>query len=291
MNEPGDYKRVTRRTILLAPVDDPAWVAPREASNVCGPWRPEMRKLPPVHEELWSAVDRYIEDHMLEQDPVLEAALAASDAAQLPPIAVTPSQGKLLHLLVRMHGARSVLELGTLGGYSTIWMARALPPGGRLVTLELDERYADVARANLARAGLSDVVDLRVGPALETLAELHAAGEGPFDFIFIDADKGNNPGYLEWSLRLARPGSAILTDNVVRSGAILDPEGDDPTVGSTGVRGIRRFYDMLADEPRVSATAIQTVGAKGHDGFVLGIVEDGRTSDPSPASAKTSSRV
>jgi predicted O-methyltransferase YrrM len=224
--------------------------------------------------ELWNAVDSYIEEHLIEQDPLLEAALADSEAAGLPPIAVTPSQGKLLQLLVRMQGARTILELGTLGGYSTIWLARGLAPGGRLVTLELDERYAEVARVNLARAGLSDVVDLRVGPAMESLAQLHAAGEGPFDFVFIDADKGNNPGYLEWSLRLAHPGSVILTDNVVRAGAILDPEGDDPTVGNVGVQGIRRFYDMLAAEPRVSATAIQMVGAKGHDGFVLGIVGD-----------------
>lgn len=227
-----------------------------------------------MHDELWSAVDRYIDEHLLERDPSLEAAIAASEQAGLPPIAVTPSQGKLLQLLVRIQGARSILELGTLGGYSTIWLARGLPPGGRLVTLELNESYAEVARANLARAGLSSTVDLRIGPAMQTLAELHAAGAGPFDFIFIDADKGNNPGYLEWSLRLARPGSVILTDNVVRAGAILDPDGDDPTVGNVGVQGIRRFYDMLATEPRVSATAIQMVGDKGHDGFVLGIVGD-----------------
>jgi predicted O-methyltransferase YrrM len=235
-----------------------------------------------VSDELWNAVDDYIEERLLERDPVLEAALADSEAAGLPPIAVTPSQGKLLALLVRMHGARRVLELGTLGGYSTIWLARALPAGGRLVTLELDDGFAQVARRNLERAALTDVVDLRVGPALETLAEMHAAQERPFDFVFIDADKANNPGYLEWALRLTRPGSVILTDNVVRAGAILDPEGDDPTVGNAGVMGIRRFYDMLAAEPRVSATAIQTVGAKGHDGFVLGIVEGSQPGEHSP---------
>ncbi|HEX4837786.1 MAG TPA: O-methyltransferase [Solirubrobacteraceae bacterium] len=221
--------------------------------------------------ELWTAVDRYICDHLLREDPVLDAALRASDAAGLPPIAITPNQGRLLELLVRVHGARRILELGTLGAYSTIWLARALPADGRLVTLEANPHYAEVARANIANAGLADVVQLRVGPALQTLPEL--AGEGaPFDLIFIDADKQNNPGYLEWSLKLSRPGTLIVADNVVRGGAILDAEASDPRLGDGGVQGVRRFYELLGAEPRLSATAIQTVGAKGYDGFALALV-------------------
>jgi predicted O-methyltransferase YrrM len=225
-----------------------------------------------VTQELWTAVDRYINGHLLKEDTVLDAALAASDAAGLPGIAITPNQGKLLALLVRLHGARTILELGTLGAYSTIWLARALPAGGRLVTLEADPRYAEVAAANIANAGLTDVVELRVGPALATLPELFAEGAGPFDLIFIDADKQNYPGYFEWSLKLSRPGTLIIGDNVVRGGAILDPDSGDPQVGNGVGEGIRRFYEMLAAEPRVSATAIQTVGAKGHDGFALALV-------------------
>jgi predicted O-methyltransferase YrrM len=226
-----------------------------------------------MSEELWTEVDRYICDHLLQQDPVLDAALAASEAAGLPSIAVTANQGKLLQLLVRVHGARSILELGTLGAYSTIWLARALPADGRLVTLEASPRYAEVAAANLANADLAELVQLRVGAALEILPELLAEGAGPFDMIFIDADKKNNPGYLEWSLRLSRPGTLIIADNVVRGGAILDSSGGgDPTLGEEGVKGVRRFYELLAEEPRVSATAIQTVGAKGHDGFALALV-------------------
>jgi predicted O-methyltransferase YrrM len=223
-------------------------------------------------QELWSAVDRYIGDHLLAPDPVLDGALAASEAAGLPPISVTPNQGKLLHLLARIHGARSILELGTLGGYSTIWLARALPDGGRLVTLEANPGYADVARKNIADAGLSALVQLRVGPALETLPQLLAEGAGPFDLIFIDADKQNYPGYFEWSLKLSRPGSVIIGDNVVRDGAILDPGAGDPSLGVEGLRGVRRFYELLAAEPRVTATAVQTVGAKGHDGFAVALV-------------------
>jgi predicted O-methyltransferase YrrM len=231
-------------------------------------------------EELWSAIDRYINEHLVPDDPALEAALAASDAAGLPPIAITPNQGKLLHLLVRIHGARSVLELGTLGGYSTIWLARALPADGRLVTLEADPGYAEVAKANIANAGLEQTVQLRVGPALQTLPELSAEGAGPFDLIFIDADKRNNPGYLEWSLKLSRSGSLIVADNVVRAGAILDPDGVDPSGSPGSVQGIRRFYEQLATEPRVDATAIQTVGAKGHDGFALMLVGDDGAPEP-----------
>jgi predicted O-methyltransferase YrrM len=226
-------------------------------------------------QEQWTAVDRYIGDHLLAADPVLDAALAASDAGGLPAIAVTPNQGKLIHLLARIHGARSILELGTLGGYSTIWLARALPAGGRLVTLEVDAGYAEVARTNIERAGLSELVELRVGPALETLQELVAEDAGPFDLIFIDADKRNYPGYLEWSLKLSRPGSVIIGDNVVRGGAILDADASDPSLGVEGIRGVRAFYELLAADPRLSATAIQTVGAKGHDGFAVALVNGG----------------
>jgi predicted O-methyltransferase YrrM len=226
--------------------------------------------------ERWTAIDRYITDHLVPADPALEAALQASDAAGLPPIAVTPNQGKLLELLARVQGARTILELGTLGGYSTIWLARALPPGGRLITLEAEPRFAEVALANIARAGFEEVVELRVGAALQTLPRLHAEGAGPFDLIFIDADKQNYPGYFEWSLKLSRPGTLIVGDNVVRDGAILDPDAYDPVHGDEVIRGVRRFYELVSDEPRVNAgaTAIQTVGAKGHDGFALMIVEE-----------------
>jgi predicted O-methyltransferase YrrM len=223
----------------------------------------------------WTAVDRYITDLLVGEDPALQAALRDSDTAGLPPIAVTPNQGKLLELLARIHGARTILELGTLGGYSTIWLARALPAGGRLITLEAEPRFAEVARANIARAGVEEFVELRVGAALETLPQLHAEGAGPFDLIFIDADKQNYPGYFEWSLKLSRPGTVIIGDNVVRDGAILDPEAYDPVHGNEVIKGVRRFYELAAAEPRVSAnaTAIQTVGAKGHDGFALMIVD------------------
>ncbi|OLB76001.1 MAG: methyltransferase [Actinobacteria bacterium 13_2_20CM_2_71_6] len=214
-------------------------------------------------QERWTAVDTYFTELLVPPDPALEAALAASAAAGLPPMQVSPSQGKLLMLLARLHGARRILEIGTLGGYSTIWLARALPEGGRVVTLEADPRYAEVARANVARAGLSDVVEVRVGPALATLAGL----DGPFDFVFIDADKANNPPYLEWSLKLSRPGSVIVADNVVRRGEVVDPASANPSV-----QGIRRFTELLAADPRVTATAIQTVGEKGYDGFALALV-------------------
>lgn len=223
---------------------------------------------------LWTAVDDYINGLLVPEDAALEQARLASAAAELPPIAVTPNQGKLMELLARLQHARTILELGTLGGYSTIWLARALPADGRLVTLEADPRYAEVARANIARAGFGDLVELRVGPALETLPQLFDEGAGPFDLVFVDADKANNPGYLDWSLKLSRPGTLIVVDNVVRDGAILDPAADDPERGDPLIRGVRRFYELLAAEPRLSATAIQTVGDKGHDGFVLAIVEE-----------------
>jgi len=200
-------------------------------------------------------------------DPALDAALQASAAAGLPPHNVSPTQGKLLALLARVQGARAILEIGTLGGYSAIWLARALPAGGHLVTLEADPRHAEVARANIAHAGVSDLVELRVGRALETLPHLAAEGRGPFDLVFIDADKPSNPEYFAWALTLTRRGSLIIADNVVRDGAVADAESTD-----SNVRGVRRFMDALAAEPRVSATAIQTVGSKGYDGFTLAVV-------------------
>ena len=225
-----------------------------------------------MRDQMWSAVDGYIADRLIPEDLVLAAALAASEAAGLPTGAISPSQGKLLELLARIQGARNVLELGTLGGYSTIWLARALPPDGRLITLEANPRYAEVARESFANAGLARLAQVRVGEALWTLPELLDEGAGPFDLIFIDADKRNNPAYLEWSLRLSRPGSVIIADNVVRGGAILDPDGSDRELGEGGIQGVRRFHELLAAEPRVTATVIQTVGAKGHDGFALALV-------------------
>jgi predicted O-methyltransferase YrrM len=220
-----------------------------------------------MSQEQWTAVDRYLTDLFVPPDPALEAALAASAAAGLPPINVSPNQGKLLQLLARVQGARSILEIGTLGGYSTIWLARALPAGGRLLTLEADPKHAAVARANLARAGVADVVELRLGPAQETLPQLAAEGRGPFDLIFIDADKPSYPDYLAWSLRLSRRGSLIIADNVARKGAVIEAASDDPRV-----QGMRVFLERLAAEPRVSATAIQTVGGKGYDGFAIALV-------------------
>jgi predicted O-methyltransferase YrrM len=220
-----------------------------------------------MNPEQWSAVDRFITDLLLPADSALDGALADSAAEGLPAINVSPNQGKLLQLLARAQGARSILEIGTLGGYSTIWLARALPEGGRLVTLEFEPRHAEVARSNIARAGLADVVDIRLGPALETLPRLVADGLGPFDFVFIDADKENTADYFAWSLKLTRRGSMIIVDNVVRKGAVINADSDD-----SNVQGVRRFYEMLAAEPRVSATAIQTVGSKGYDGFAIALV-------------------
>ena len=215
----------------------------------------------------WTAVDRYITDLLVPPDPALDAALAASEAAGLPAIAVAPNQGKLLYLLARLQGARRILEIGTLGGYSTIWLARALLPDGRLITLEADRRHAEVARANIAHAGLAEVVDVRVGRALDTLPVLAAEGGRPFDLVFIDADKPHNPDYLVWALKLTRRGGLIVADNVVRDGAVIDP-----AVRDSGVRGIRRMFELMAAEQRLSATAIQTVGSKGYDGFAIALV-------------------
>jgi predicted O-methyltransferase YrrM len=221
-----------------------------------------------MSEELWQAVDDFAEGALIGEDPVLEQALAASAQAGLPPIAVTASQGRLLNLLLRIQGARRVLELGTLGGYSTIWLGRALPPDGRIVTLELDPGYAEVARENLRRAGLAQIAEVRVGPALESLAELRRGGEEPFDAAFIDADKQRTPEYFLEALELVRPGGLIVADNVVRGGAVADPESAD-----AGARGMRRFMELAGAEERVTATTIQTVGAKGYDGFTLALVE------------------
>jgi predicted O-methyltransferase YrrM len=218
----------------------------------------------PLTPETWTAVDDYITSTLLPADAALDGAQEASRAAGLPPISVSAAQGKFLHLLARIQGARRILEIGTLGGYSTIWLARALPSGGRVVTLEFDPKHADVARANLARAGLSDTVDVRVGRAIDTLPTL--AGGPPFDLIFIDADKPSTTDYFRWAVKLSRTGSVIVVDNVVRSGRLVDPSGDED------VQGMRRFMAALAAEPRVSATAVQTVGVKGYDGFAIAIV-------------------
>lgn len=218
-------------------------------------------------QEQWTAVDRYITDLFIADDPVLEVALRDSEAAGLPAHNVAPNQGKLLMLLAQIHQSRRILEIGTLGGYSTIWLARALPPGGSLITLEANPTYAAIARTNIARAGLAEVVELRVGKALDSLPQLLTEGCGPFDLIFIDADKPNNPHYLEWALKLSRPGSLIIGDNVVRDGAVIDSTSSDPSV-----QGIRRFNELMAAEPRLSVTALQTVGSKGYDGFALALV-------------------
>jgi predicted O-methyltransferase YrrM len=218
-------------------------------------------------EDQWTVVDHYISDCLALSDPALDAALAANAVAGLPSIDVSPSQGKLLQLLAQLRGARRILEIGTLGGYSTICLARALPEGGRLVTLEVDAKHAEVARSNVARAGFANVVEIRVGPALETLARMQEEGAEPFDLIFIDADKPNNPAYLAWALKLSRRGSLIICDNVVRDGAVADAESTDP-----GVRGARGLFEMLGAEPRLSATALQTVGIKGYDGFAMALV-------------------
>jgi predicted O-methyltransferase YrrM len=213
-----------------------------------------------MSQELWTAVDRYITDLLVPPDAALDAALRASAEAGMPAIAVSPNQGKLLMMLAQMLGARKILEIGTLGGYSTIWLARGLGRGGRLITLEADPKHADVARSNIARAGLSAVVEVRLGRALDTLPML----EGPFDLIFIDADKVSYPEYLQWAVRLTREGSVIVADNVVRKGAVIDADSSDQNV-----QGVRRFNEILAAETRLSATTIQTVGSKGYDGMTI----------------------
>jgi len=215
-------------------------------------------------DEIWNDVDDFVSARFVQADSALDAALAASKAAGLPEINVAPNQGKLLMLLAQAMGARRILEVGTLGGYSTIWLARGLAPGGSLVTLEANPDYAKVAEANLARAGVADRVEIRVGRALDTLPQLAADGAGPFDLVFIDADKPPTAEYFQWALKLSRSGGVIIVDNVVREGAILDADSEDRMV-----QGIRRFFDAVAAEPRVDATVIQTVGGKGHDGMAI----------------------
>lgn len=218
-------------------------------------------------QERWSAVDEYVGGLLAPHDAALDAALKASEGAGLPAIQVSPPQGKLLNLLARTLGAKAILEFGTLGGYSTIWLGRGMAAGGRLITLEADPAYAEVARENLAAAGLSDVVELRVGPALDVLPELEAEGAGPFDLTFIDADKAHTPDYFAWALEHSRPGSLIVADNVVRDGTLADSQSDDAKVQAQ-----RRLHESIATDPRTSATTIQTVGGKGYDGFTIALV-------------------
>jgi predicted O-methyltransferase YrrM len=227
----------------------------------------QRRPKPTTRAEQWSEVDRYIVDHLVAPDPDLDAALEASAVAGLPAINVAPNQGKLLMLLAQAIGARRILEIGTLGGYSTIWLARSLAPGGRLITLEADPKHASVAQANIDRAKLGDIVELRLGPALHTLPVLAAEQQAPFDLIFIDADKGSTPAYVNWAVKLSRLGSMIIVDNVVREGNLVDAENN-----GRGIKGVRRFYELAAAEPKLSATAIQTVGSKGYDGFAIALV-------------------
>ncbi|UKK98797.1 O-methyltransferase [Brevibacillus brevis] len=222
-----------------------------------------------MNKEQWTAVDHYFTDKLLEADSVLDTVLQENAAAGLPAIDVAPNQGKFLHLLARIQSARSILEIGTLGGYSTIWLARALPADGRLITLEYDPKHAEVAQANITRAGLDQIVEVKVGLALDSLIQLHKENQGPFDFIFIDADKKGNPDYFQWALKLSRKGTVIITDNVVRSGQVVDETSTDPNIV-----GVRQFTDLVAEEQSVSGTVVQTVGSKGYDGFAIMLVTE-----------------
>lgn len=219
-------------------------------------------------EELWSAVDAYVVEKLLDNDESLDAAVRASDAAGLPSIQVSAAQGKFLHILAKVHGAKRILEIGTLGGYSTIWLARALPDDGRMLTMEIDPKHAAVAKANLERAGVGDKVEVLVGNALDLLPELERREQVPFDLFFIDADKVSIPTYFESALRMSRPGSLILVDNVVRNGAVIEEDSTDPSV-----QGVRRLNDMIAGDSRVTATVLQTVGIKGYDGLAIALVK------------------
>jgi predicted O-methyltransferase YrrM len=218
-------------------------------------------------QDLYTAVDAYLTSALIAPDSILESVIKSHTDADLPPINVTPTQGKFLNLLARILHAKNILEVGTLAGYSTIWLARALPPTGKLITLEYDSKHAEVAAKNFQRASLEKIIEIRVGKALDTLPQIAAADPAPFDLIFIDADKQNNPAYFRWALTLSRPGSAIIIDNVVRDGAILNSSSDDPDI-----RGTRQLLADLAANPRVDATALQTTDAKGHDGFALALV-------------------
>ncbi|MWV43857.1 methyltransferase [Paenibacillus sp. HJL G12] len=220
-------------------------------------------------QQTWEIVDEYITDLLCPNDHVLDNVLTANRKADLPEIDVTANQGKLLQLLVQMKGAKRILEIGTLGAYSTIWMARGLPADGKVVTLELEPLHAEVAKVNITNAGLEHQIEVRTGNALELLAKMEKEGMEPFDLIFIDADKPNNPEYLNWALRFSRPGTVIIGDNVIREGEITNKHSTDPRI-----QGVRKFYDMIAGNPRISATAIQTVGSKGYDGFMIGIVNE-----------------
>jgi predicted O-methyltransferase YrrM len=220
-----------------------------------------------MSQELWTAVDKYIGDVLLENDPILDAAVRESESAGLPSIQVSPPQGKLLHILARSIGARRILEIGTLGGYSTIWLGRALPADGALITLEIDPKHAEVAQVNIERAGLSKVVKVEVGDAREILPRIAGKSSAPFDLAFIDADKASIPAYFDWALKMSRPGSLILIDNVVREGAVIDEDSEDASV-----QGVRKLNDIMAAEPRVVSTVIQTVGVKGYDGLAVALV-------------------
>jgi predicted O-methyltransferase YrrM len=255
---PRHFQPVSQAAPTAEPQPDPVNAPPDSMAAA---------EIPEALRERWTAVDHYLTDLFVPPDPVLEQALATSAEAGLPDIHVAPNQGKLLQLLAQLQGARNILEIGTLGGYSTIWLARALPQGGRLITLEANARHAEVARANLDRAGLSDVVEVRQGQALDSLARLEAEGLAPFDLIFIDADKPGYAGYFTWALKLSQPGSLIVADNVIRKGAVIEAASSD-----ANVQGVRRFNERVAAEPRVSTTAVQTVGSKGYDGLVLALV-------------------
>jgi len=220
-----------------------------------------------MSQDLWTSVDDYINSITVGTDAALDAAAAAAAAAKLPPISVTPAHGKLLHLMVRAQGAKRILEVGTLAGYSTIWLARAVPPAGRVITLEANATHADIARANVERAGLSGRIEIRLGNALDTLPQLAAEKQPPFDFTFIDADRPNLAEYFDWAVRLSHQGSVIIVDNVVRKGGVIDASSDDPNI-----KGVRRFNDRLKADTRVSATMVQTVSAKGYDGFAMALV-------------------
>ena len=223
--------------------------------------------MPKKPKDIWTEVDRYFSAALIKPDRKLDAALKANRKAELPAIDVTPLQGRFLDLLVRVTGARRVLEIGTLGGYSTLWLARAIPDNGLVVTLELEPKHASIAQRNIEKAGLSQRVDLRIGSAAESLAALVAGSADPFDFIFIDADKAGYPDYLKWSMKLSHPGTVIVADNVVRDGKVIDPKNPDPNI-----QGVRRFTRLIAREPRLSTTVLQTVGSKGYDGFAIAVV-------------------
>ena len=226
-----------------------------------------------MSQELWDSVDAYLTDTLLPPDPALQACLEASRSAGLPAIQVAPNQGRLLNLIAQVRGARRILEIGTLGGYSTIWLARALPPDGRLISLEIEPKHAEVARQNLERADVADRVEIRVGRAIELLPALESDGSAPFDLVFIDADKPSNPDYFQWALKLAAPGGVIVVDNVVRSGDVAKGDSTDPNV-----TGVRRVLELMASAPGVESTAIQTVGSKGHDGLAIALVSKPGTS-------------